>query len=134
VNYYQLAEEEIDAVKALYDAGKYRHAVYHSCLCMEYLLKTKLVQLEPTSVLLDGHDIINIFKVVHAKHKSTKDLRSVIGFCRKYFNEARYPSSGTEAYTKEFAEEFMQYMNDIKLYIDNECTSTVEDLMSKFKK
>jgi len=108
VDYYNLADEEMQVVKTLYDAGQYRHAIYHSCMCMEYLLKTKLVQIAPASELLDGHDIINIFKSVNARYKSNKDLRSIVRFCRKYFNESRYPSSGTGAYTKEFAAEFIQ--------------------------
>ena len=134
MDYYKLAEEERQVVKTLYDAKQYRHAIYHSCMCMEYLLKSKLVQIAPTSEFLDGHDIINIFKTVNVKYKSSIDLRSVVGFCRKYFNESRYPASGTDAYTKEFAEEFIQHVEAIKNYIDNECTSTVEDLVNKFKK
>ena len=134
MDYYKLAEEELQVVKTLFDAGQYRHAIYHSCMCMEYLLKTKLVQIDPTSEFLDGHDIINIFKVVNAKYESSKDLRSIVGFCRKYFNESRYPASGTEAYTKEFADEFMQYVKAIKTYVDNECVSTKEDLLNRFKK
>jgi len=134
VDYYKLAEEELQVVETLYDAGRYRHAIYHSCMCIEYLLKTKLVQIAPTSEFLDGHDIINIFKVVNSKYKSSKDLRTIVGFCRKYFNESRYPAFGTEVYTKEFAEEFIQHVKTIKDYIDDECVSTAEDLVNKFKK
>jgi len=134
VDYYKLAEEELQVVDTLYEAGQYRHAIYHSCMCIEYLLKSKLVQISPTSEFLDGHDIINIFKAVNAKYKSNKDLRPVVGFCRKYFNESRYPASGTGVYTKEFAEEFIQYVRAIKNYIDNECASTVEGLANRFKR
>ena len=134
MDYYKLAEEEMQVVDTLYDAGQYRHAIYHSCMCIEYMLKIKLVQIAPVSEFLDGHDIINIFKVVSAKYKPNKDLRSIVGFCRKYFNESRYPASGTGAYTKEFAEEFIQHVQAIKDYIDNECASSAEDLVNKFKK
>ena len=49
MDYYRLAKEEIQAIKTLFDAGQYRHAITHTCLCIEYLLKTKLVQIAPTS-------------------------------------------------------------------------------------
>jgi len=133
VNYYELAEEEIVTARTLYSAGQYRHAVYHSCIAIELLLKTKLVQIEPTSVLLEGHDIINIFKEIQERYKSSKDLLSVVRFCRKYFNETRYPVSGTAVYTKVFAEQFAQYVDDTKYYIDNECAATMEDLADRFK-
>jgi len=103
-------------------------------MCIEYLLKTKLVQIAPLSEFLDGHDIINIFKVVSARYKPSKDLRAIVGFCRKYFNESRYPASGTEAYTKAFADDFIQYVTSVKDYVDNECASTTEDLINRFKK
>ena len=131
MNYYELAEDEIKAMKVLFDSGQYRHVIQHSCLCLEYLLKSKLVQIQPTSELLYGHDIINIFKAVQAKYSSSKDLTSVVKFCRKYFNESRYPSSGTFIYTKEFANQFRQYVDDTKHYIDNECLATFEDLANK---
>ena len=134
MNYYNLAVEEINAAQTLFDAGQYRHTVYHSCIAIELLLKTKLVQIEPVSTLLDGHDIINIFKTVQEKYKSSRDLLSVVRFCRKYFNESRYPVSGTVVYEKEFAEQFLQYVENTKYYIDNECAATLEDLENRFKK
>ena len=134
MNYYELAEEEIKAVNTLYSAGMYRHTVYHCCIAMELLLKTKMVQIDPASVLIEGHDIINIFKAVQEKYPSTKDLRTVVRFCRKYFNESRYPSDGAAVYTKEFAEQFVQYAEDVKFYIDNECTATMDDLANRYKK
>jgi len=127
-----LAEEEIQAIDILYTAGQYRHAVYHSCIAIELLLKNKLVQIDPTSVLLEGHDIINIYKTVQKKYESSKDLQPVVRFCRKYFNESRYPLSGTSVYTKEFAADFLQHVKDIRHYIDTECAATIEDLAMRF--
>jgi len=128
-----LAEEEVAVARTLHDAGQYRHAVYHSCIAIELLLKTKLVQVEPESALLEGHDIINIFKAVQERFESSRDLLSVVRFCRKYFNESRYPVSGTAVYTKGFAEQFAQHVEDTKFYIDNECAVTMEDLADRFK-
>ena len=134
MDYYKLAEEEIQVINTLFDAGQYRHAITHTCLCIEYLLKTKLVQLAPNSELIYGHDIINIFKEIQIKYKPGKDLSVSLRFCRKYLNESRYPESGTEIYTKEFAGQFLQHMEDIKHYIDNECAANLDDLVKKYKK
>ena len=134
MDYYKLADEEIQAIETLFNAGQYRHAITHSCMCIEYLLKTKLIQIDPTSQLLYGHDIINIYKEVEAKFKPSKDLIPSIRFCRKYLNESRYPESGTEIYSKDFAEQFTQYIKDIKHYIDNECIATMDDLVDRYKK
>ena len=132
MNYYMLAEEEIQAIDVLHAAGQYRHAVYHSCIAIELLLKNKLVQIDPTSALLESHDIINIFKAVYQKYTSSKDLQPIVRFCRKYFNESRYPISGTLVYTKEFASQFFQHVMDIRHYIDTECAATIEDLATRF--
>ena len=35
MNYYALAEDEIKTLKTLFNAGQYRHAVYHSCLYID---------------------------------------------------------------------------------------------------
>ena len=132
MNFYALAEEEMQAIDILYNACQYRHAIYHSCIAIELFLKNKLVQIDPNSALLEGHDIINIYKAVQEKYESSKDLRPVVRFCRKYFNESRYPVSGTTVYTKEFAAQFLQHVKDIKHYIDTECTATIEDLATRF--
>jgi len=132
LNFYALAEEEIHVIDVLYVAGQYRHAVYHSCIAIELLLKSKLVQIDPTSAFLESHDIINIFKAVQDKYNSNKNLQPIVRFCRKYFNESRYPLSGTIIYTMEFASHFIQHVKDIKNYIDNECAATMEDLVSRF--
>lgn len=134
MDYYKLAEEEVQAVETLFDAGQYRHAITHICMCIEYLLKTKLVQINPTSQLIYGHDIINMYKEVETKFKPSKDLTTGVRFCRKYLNESRYPESGIEIYSKEFAEQFMQHLNDIKQFIDNECNATMDDLANRFAK
>ena len=134
MDYYKLAEEEIKSIEVLQTAGQYRHVITHCCMCIEYLLKTKLVQINPASDVLYGHDIINIFKEVQERYTSSKNLISIVRFCRKYLNDSRYPASGTAAYTKKFAEDFIRYVTEIKNYIDNECIATEDDLLDKYKK
>lgn len=53
--------------------------------------------------------------------------------CRKYNNESRYPYNGMGIFTKDFAEMFIEYVNDTKSYIDNECSATLGDLKKKFE-
>jgi HEPN domain-containing protein len=134
VDYYELAKDELPVIKTLFSAEQYRHTITHSCMCIEYFLKSKLVQIDPASELLYGHDIINIFKKIHTKYNSSKDLSTSVRFCRKYLNESRYPESGTAIYTKEFAKQFIQHVEDIQHYVEIECSATLDDLMEKFVK
>jgi hypothetical protein len=61
------------------------------------------------------------------------DMTSMIARCRKYFNEARYPSSrDVSVYTKEFALEFINFIAIVKEFIDNECMATMDDLKNKY--
>ena len=55
------------------------------------------------------------------------DLLRSISMSRKYFNESRYPHGDTLAYTKEFANMFLAYVDDVKKYIDCECVTDVDD-------
>jgi len=81
-----------------------------------------------------SHDVINIYKCLSKRYKAVKDLLPAIVRCRKYFNEARYPSSDSEAYTKEFCEEFLGYIDSVKKYVDNQCRATLDDVVDKFRK
>lgn len=79
-----------------------------------------------------SHDVINIFKCLTKRFEPTDDLLSAIVQCRKYFNEARYPASDSEAYTKEFCEDFLGHIDLIKNYVDNQCHATTDDLLKRF--
>jgi len=80
-----------------------------------------------------SHDVINIYKCLSKRYKSKEDLLPALVRCRKYFNEARYPSSDSAAYTKEFCEEFLIYLDSIKSYVDNQCQATLDDVVERFK-
>jgi HEPN domain-containing protein len=88
--------------------------------------------IDPDSELDKSHDTINIYYVLVKKYPPKRDLLTGIRYCRKYFTEARYPIDGTDIYTKEFAERFLYYVEEIKLYIDQECQSTLDDLKNMY--
>ena len=121
MNYYDNAIDVHESAVILYKNGKYRMSVYNSCLAIELYLKSKLSLVEHPIMLEASHDIINIYRCLLKRFPSSKDLDSIIKFCRKYFNESRYPSMGTEAYTDEFSNTFLKHVADIKKYIDQEC-------------
>ena len=74
-------------------------------MSVELYLKSALGQVEHEADLETSHDVINIYKCLSKRCKAMEDLLPVVVRCRKYFNEARYPSSDSGAYTKEFCEE-----------------------------
>lgn len=133
MNYYNNAVSWYNSAKFSLTGGFYQQSVSQSCLAVELFLKSKLILIDPGSELDKTHDSINIFKVVAKKYPPKKDLLPGVRNCRKYFNEARYPYGGTEIYSKEFAEEFVKYVEDVMDYIDNECQATLEDLQNKFE-
>ena len=134
MNYYDNALNWYSSAKFLLAGEFYQQSVSQSCLAVELFLKSKLIMIDPDSELDKSHDSISIFKEVAKKYPPKKDLLHGIRYCRKYFNEARYPYSGTSIYTKEFAEEFVKYVEDVINYIDNECKASLEDLQNKHGK
>ena len=68
------------------------------------------------------------------RFKSHKDLLQIVKLGRKYFNESRYPHGDTAIYTKDFAQEFLRYVDKIKSYIDDVCIGNIADLQNKFRK
>ena len=100
---------------------------------MELYLKSVLGLVEHNIDLETSHDIINIYRCLSKRYKATEDLTYALVRCRKYFNEARYPTSESEVYTKQFCEEFLGYIDLIRNYVDNQCHATTDDLIKKFK-
>ena len=134
MNFYDNAVDVHETAEILYENGKYRMSVYNSCLAMELYLKSKLILTDDGVSFELSHDVINIFRCINKKFPSSKELFKTVNYCRKYFNESRYPAFGTEVYTNEFASEFLGYVEDIKNYIDNECIITDDDLKKKFNR
>ena len=134
MDYYQLATDKLSVAKLTRDAGFYADSVYASCLSIEFYLKSVMHRVPSAQEYEFTHDVINLYKEINSKYRSKKDLLSQMKACRKYNNESRYPYSGTDVFTKDFADKFISYANDTKDYIDNECAITLSDLESKPKK
>ena len=91
-----------------------------------------LDRVEHSIDLETSHDVINIYKCLTKKYKPDQDLLPCIVRCRKYFNEARYPASGSTVYSKEFCGEFLSYIDDVKSYVTDKCQANLDDLLKKF--
>ena len=129
---YNNAVSWYESAKLLETNGFFQQSVSQSCLAVELFLKSKLLIVDPDSDLDKSHDSINIFRVLVDRYPTSRDLLPGIRHCRKYFNEARYPYSGTDVYTRDFAQEFLSYAQAVKDYIDNDCHATFEDLKQKY--
>ena len=133
MNYYDNAVEAHEVAELLYDSSKYRFSIYNSCLAMELYLKSRLQLVDDWEKYEFSHDIINIYRHLTKRFISSKDLLKSVTLGRKYFNESRYPHGDMEAYTKEFAQEFLDHLSDIRNYVDNECVTTLDDLKNRFR-
>ena len=134
MDYYNSAVSWLESAKLLESNGYYQQSVSQSCLSAELFLKSRLSIIDPNSELDKSYDSINIFNELKKKYPTNKDLLPGIRLCRKYFTEARYPYDGTGIYTKEFAQSFIGYVEQVKDYIDDDCQPTLDDLQRKFNK
>ena len=126
--------EVFSASKSLCENGHYRMSVYNSCLAVELFLKSRLYLVEGSEDYEFSHDTINIYRHLRTKFPSKIDLTRMITLARKYFNESRYPHGDTGVFTKDFALEFLENVETIKDYIDNECTADIKDLKGRFQR
>jgi HEPN domain-containing protein len=135
MDFYLNAVETEASALALFNAKKYRHAIYLYCLAIELYLKSRLYLVEYDDDLNISHDIGGLYDTLVTRFKPSNDLHVIIKRSRKYFNESRYPYGGDfSAYTREFAEEFIETVKSVKQYVDNECVATEDDLKRKFSK
>ena len=129
MNHYDNAQEQEQAALCLIKAGFYRQSVYLSCMAIELYLKSKLPLVPHDESLEYSHDIVGMLNALSACYKpKNTNLRRAVSFCRKYFNESRYPyAADTSAYNKDFANDFAGYVADIRNYINNECNPQITD-------
>ena len=121
MDYYENAMEQSKAANILFQNSEYRTCVSLSCLAIELYLKSRLCLADGGAKYEFSHDIISMYNLLNNSFASRKDLLRIVRISRKYFTESRYASAGNEVYTKEFAQEFLSYVMDIKHYVDNEC-------------
>lgn len=134
MDYYNNAMGWYESAKFAITGGFYQQSVSQSCLAVELFLKSKLFVIDPNSELDKTHDSLNIFNMLVKKYPTNKNLLPGIRYCRKYFNEARYPYGEVGIYTEEFAQQFIGYVEAVKDYIDSDCQSSLEDLQRRFDK
>ena len=134
MNFYDNAVEVHQAAEILCNNEQFRLSVANSCLAMELYLKSKLHLTEKGEDYAYSHDMINMFIQLANRFKPRNELLQIVKLGRKYFNESRYPHGDTAVYTKEFAQEFLKHVEEIKSYIDNMCVGSISDLQNKFKK
>ena len=134
MNFYDNAMEVQLAAESLCENGHYRMSVCNSCLAIELFLKSRLPLVEGWEEYEFSHDVINIYRHLSKKFRSKTDLTKMITLGRKYFNESRYPHGDTAVYTRDFAQEFLEYVSSVRSYIDNECIADIDDLQDRFRK
>jgi len=135
VGYYEDALEWQGTATDLEACGRYRGSVYMACLAVECFLKSRVELIDPNNARLKEHDSIYLYRFLKSKYPTGKNLITDIRLCRKYHSEARYSNTPrVEVYNKEFAIRFIQIVEDVREYVDNECTSTFDDLLKKYEK
>ena len=134
MDFYDNAIEVHQAADVLCKSGQYRMSVSTSCLAIELYLKSKLHLTENGEDYAYSHDTINMYIHLANRFKPNESLFHSIKLVRKYFTESRYPYDDTAIYTKEFAQEFLEYVAAVKDYIDNVCIANIDDLQDKFQK
>ena len=132
MNIFENAEYWDSIAHKSLEINEYRACVYHCCLAAELYLKS-YAEISDPGYDYKTHDIIGLYRIVSKKFKPSQKLDHIVAQLRKYFNEARYPSGNTDAYDKKFAEDFLNYLEQIKNYISNDCHISLEDLQKKFK-
>ena len=133
MGYYSDAEEWHGTAIDMEACGRYRGAVYMSCLAVECFLKSKVEIIEPYNPRLKEHDTIYLYRLLKEKYPTGENLLSDIRLCRKYHSEARYShTANPELYDKAFATRLIDIVRKVKDYIDNECLATLDELSEKF--
>jgi len=135
VDLYENACQTERAAINLLSTGDYRHSVFISCLATELYLKSKLQLVPHDAELETSHDAIRMLAALTKRFPTGRKLKSMIRFCRKYYNEARYPYAGdVSAYTKDFAQQFLEFTATVREYVENDCLATMDDLADKYSK
>jgi len=134
MDYYKISEEPFNASKSLKENGMYRMSVSMATLAIDLLLKSVLYRLDNTNDLLIGHDHIGIFRTIEKRYPK-QELRTIVKLSRKYFNDSRYSNSDNfPMFTENLAATFIEYVRQVKDYVDVDCQANIEDLQARFSK
>ena len=112
MDFYLNAEEQLESANILFENGIYRTPIANLFLACELYLKSLVEVHNPDSQFLDTHDILNLAREIDGLI-DFKKLSTKLGLMRKYHNDSRYPFN-VEIYTKEFYNELLQIVLDVK--------------------
>jgi len=135
MDYYHLADEPQKAAEINKENGLFRMSVSMSTLAIDMFLKSVLYRMEPANDLLMGHNHAGILKIIETKYPKNDAVRHIVKLSRKYFKDSRY--SNTEnlvVFTDALAADFIDYVTQIKNYVDDNCKATLTDLQERFRK
>ena len=135
MDYYKLSEEPLQAAISNKEQGLYRMSVSMSTLAIDLLLKSILHRMEPTHDLIMGHNHVGIVTFIEKMYPKKADIRQVAKLSRKYFKDSRYSrSENLTVFTEALATDFVEYVRQVKNYIDIDCQATLENLQKRFEK
>ena len=135
MDYYKLSEEPLQAAISNKEQGLYRMSVSMSTLAIDLLLKSILYRIEPAHDLIMGHNHAGILTCIEKTYPVKEDIRHIAKLSRKYFKDSRYSRSKSLAvFTEALAENFINYANSVKDYIDTDCQASLDELKTKFNK
>jgi len=131
MNPYINAEGFHASAKHSFNGGFYQQTIVQATMAIELYLKSVLRRIEPTNDLNESHDIIGIHRIISKQHPSKKLLDRALRESRKYYNESRYPENPV-IYTEEFANRFLDHINLVKSYVDDDCSASIDDLANQY--
>ena len=138
MSYYDDALVRIKNFHSNLADGEYKYCVALCCEAADRLLKEKLEALYPESILLEGHEFLEMYSVIKNKYHGKTDLTRCLRMLRKYFNDSRYSGKNSmvnpNVYTKKFAEEMFASLMMVKDYIDDECSDGMQGLADRFNR
>ena len=138
MSYYDDGLDKEDLAQYAFSQGRYKACVSMCCQAADLFLKQKLSEIDAKSPYEKDHDFVAIYGVINNKYPSSEDLKFIMYQCRKYYTESgysgRFNKTDSSVYTKDFANEFICFLQKIKQYIDMDCSEGLKGLAGKYEK
>ena len=94
-------------------------SVYKCCSAIGLYLKSKLHLVDGGSKFEFTNEVVNMYTHLRKYFIPDKDIFQAVKLGEKYLSASQSPNMKTEFYTKEFAGEFLEYVDDVKNYVDS---------------
>ena len=119
---YYLAIEQLGAINVFMDKGShiemYRKVVLECCRAIKLFIQSKAHYTTLDRRILHSNNIAGMIKLLNKEYPIDKDF-NFIRLCRKEYVKDRYDSR-PENYTRQLAEQYLEYVYLVKDYIDKE--------------